>query len=69
MNRALSDFLKWVAEIEQNIATAIAESALGTGYEESLRCEIYSRLGIHPLSGTAMLPNQITVAPEPLRKV
>jgi hypothetical protein len=66
MNKALADFGQWALEIENNIATAIAESALGTGYEDSLRREIYSRLGIHPLSGAATLPDQISLASDPL---
>jgi hypothetical protein len=64
MNRALSEFLKWVVQIEKNVSTAIAESALGTGYEDALRREIYARLGIHPLASVATLPTQINlVAP------
>jgi hypothetical protein len=35
MDQALTQFLKWVAQIENDIATAIAESALGTGYEDA----------------------------------
>jgi len=62
MNRALSEFLKWAVQIEKNVSTAIAESALGTGYEDALRREIYARLGIHPLASVATLPNQISLA-------
>ena len=61
MDRALTQFLKWVAEIEKDIAKAISESALGTGYEDALRREIYARLGIHPLSGAPTLPHQINI--------
>lgn len=62
MDRALSKFLKWAAQIEDNITTAIAELALGTGYEEPLRRAIYVRLGIHPLSSVTTLPNHISLA-------
>jgi len=60
MHKALTQFLKWVGEIEQDITTAIAESALGTGYEDALRREIYLRLGIHAISTQKVLPQQIT---------
>lgn len=60
MDKALNSFLKWTSEIEKDINTAIAESALGTGYEDALRREIYSRLGIHPLAMLHTLPHQIT---------
>ena len=59
--KALDKFLGWVAEAEEDIKTAIAESAFGTGYEEALKKEIYSRLGIHPLTGAKTLPEQINL--------
>jgi hypothetical protein len=59
MDHALTQFLKWIAQIEKDIAMAISESALGTGYEDALKREIYTRLGIHPLSGATTLPAQI----------
>ena len=40
---------------------AIAESALGTGYEEALKREMYARLGVHPLALTRTLPATITL--------
>ncbi|WP_298253918.1 hypothetical protein [Bradyrhizobium sp.] len=61
MNIAVEAFLKWVAEAEEDIDAAIRESAFGTGYEEALKREIYSRLGIHPLTGAADLPVQISL--------
>jgi hypothetical protein len=61
MDAAVNDFLKWVSEAEQDIQTAITESAFGTGYEDILKKEIYTRLGIHPLTGVATLPFLISL--------
>ncbi len=61
MDDAVNDFLKWVSEAEQDIQMAIAESAFGTGYEDILKKEIYTRLGIHPLTGVATLPFLISL--------
>lgn len=59
MDAAVNDFLKWMANAEKDIQAAITESAFGTGYEDALKKEIYSRLGIHSLTGAAVLPSQI----------
>jgi hypothetical protein len=61
MDEAINKFLAWVSQTEADIETAIAESALGTGYEDALKKEVYTRLGIHPLSGAKILPAQITL--------
>jgi hypothetical protein len=61
MDDALTSFLKWVSAAEQDIQTAITESAFGTGYEDMLKKEIYTRLGIHPLTGIATLPFLISL--------
>lgn len=61
MDQALNGFLKWMSDAEQEIDTAINESAFGTGYEDNLKKEIYSRLGIHPLTGVATLPFLISL--------
>jgi hypothetical protein len=61
MDQAVSKFLAWVSQIEKEIETAITESALGTGYEDVLKQEVYNRLGIHRLSGAKILPAQITL--------
>jgi hypothetical protein len=61
MDNAVDAFLEWVSQAEQDIDTAINESAFGTGYEDALKREIYSRLGIHPLTGAAHLPAQISL--------
>lgn len=59
MDDAVNRFLAWFRETDEDIAIAIAESALGTGYEDALRKEIYSRLGIHPFSGAESIPEHI----------
>lgn len=59
MDEAVNKFLNWVAKTEEDIEKAIRESAYGTGYEDTLKREIYSRLGIHPLSSAKVLPPQI----------
>jgi hypothetical protein len=61
MDEAVNQFLIWVSQAEKDIETAITESALGTGYEDALKREIYGRLGIHPLSGAKVLPPHITL--------
>ena len=57
----MNDFLKWLEQAEKDIETAITESAFGTGYEDALKREVYLRLGIHPLTGAAVLPSQISL--------
>ncbi len=59
MEEAVKKFLAWTAKTEEEIEKAIRESAYGTGYEDALKKEVYSRLGVHPLSGTKVLPSQI----------
>lgn len=61
MDEALNKFLGWVSEAESDIRTAITESAFGTGYEDALKREVYTRLGIHPLTGIKILPDQISL--------
>ncbi len=61
MDHALTKFLAWVAEIENDLEAAIRDSALGTGYEESLKREVYRRLGIHPMVAIKTLPSEITL--------
>ncbi len=56
MDQAVNDFIVWVAETEKAIELAIAESALGTGYEDALKDEVYTRLGINRLAGAKQLP-------------
>lgn len=61
MNRALDKFLPWATEIDSDVSRAISESALGTGYEDAVKREVYSRLGIHPLAGAKVLPHEISL--------
>lgn len=61
MDRAVTAFIEWSGEIASEIDTAISESALGTGYEEVLRREVYNRLGIHPYAGAKALPSMIAL--------
>ena len=59
-DKAISEFLKVGREIDAEINRAISDSALGTGYEEALKREIYKRLGVHPLAINITLP--VTIA-------
>ncbi|HLP66084.1 MAG TPA: hypothetical protein VK181_01045 [Rhizobium sp.] len=61
MDQALDKFFEWVLEAEEEIKSAVNESAFGTGYEDALKKEVYSRLGIHPLTGAKELPAQISL--------
>ena len=61
---AVTEFLKWAAQIEKDINVALTDSALGTGYEDALKREVYARLGVHPLSAEKVLPMQIIFAPQ-----
>ena len=62
MNIAVSNFIDFVSSLEKRIDEMIAESALGTGYEQRLKDEVFKQLEIHPLAGSSMLPTQITLA-------
>ena len=61
MHAAVSNFIIFVSDIEKKIDEMIAESALGTGYEERLKHEVFKQLGIHPLAGAYILPPEITL--------
>jgi hypothetical protein len=61
MDIAVNDFLGWISEAEKDIDRAITESAFGTGYEDVLKKEIYVQLGVHPLTGAAVLPARISL--------
>jgi len=62
--RAVSEFLTWFDDIRGKLDTAINESALGTGYEDLLRAEVYERLGINPQVGVKVLPHEIRQTPK-----
>ena len=59
MLHAVSQFVEWVSDIEAEINVMIADSSLGTGYEDALRAEVFSQLGIHPMVGQETLPTEI----------
>ena len=59
MLHAVSKFVGWVSTIEAEINLMIADSSLGTGYEDALRAEVFSQLGIHPMVGQNTLPTEI----------
>lgn len=59
---AVNEYLKWFASIERKLQDGIANSALGTGYEEQLTAEVFKLLGINPLLTTTTLPHSISVA-------
>lgn len=60
---AVTDFFTWFDDIRARLDIGINKSAFGTGYEGRLRTEVYQRLGIHPLAGERILPNEINIAP------
>ena len=61
MLHAVSLFVEWVSTIEAEIDLMIADSSLGTGYEDALRAEVFSQLGIHPMVGQKTLPTEINL--------
>ena len=60
--KAVADFLTWFDDIRVRVDEAITESALGTGYEDVLRTQVYQRLGIHPAAGERVRPAVISLA-------
>ena len=61
---ALRGFREWFGEIERRLSGAVADSALGTGYEEQLRGEVFKLLGVDPVAGQAILPAVVDVYEE-----
>jgi hypothetical protein len=61
MMNTVTRFIEWFASIDFEIDRLIAESALGTGYEASLRTEVYARLKVHPMAGAKVLPSEIVL--------
>ncbi|MDZ4858043.1 MAG: hypothetical protein SGI88_03600 [Candidatus Hydrogenedentes bacterium] len=57
-------FLTWFDDVRIRLDVAISESALGTGYEDTLRSEVYSRLRISPVVGERVLEHDIGIAPQ-----
>jgi hypothetical protein len=61
MEAAVTDFIGWIADIQKEVGQAIMDSALGTGYEDQLRREVFARLGIHRAVGNKILPSRILI--------
>ena len=59
MAQAVSSFIAWIEGIEGEIDRRVAESSLGTGYEEVLKGAVFEEIGLHRLTGTKVLPNEI----------
>lgn len=59
MMNAVTNFIAWFSAIDADIDRLVADSALGTGYEDSLRTEVYARLKVHPMTGAKILPSEI----------
>ena len=62
MDKAVTKFISFVLDIEMKIDEMVNESALGTGYEDILKNEVFNQLGIHPLAGAKELPREITIS-------
>lgn len=61
MMTAVSDFIAWFSNVNTEIDRLIADSALGTGYEDALRTEVFARLGVHPMAGEKLLPSEVLI--------
>jgi hypothetical protein len=61
MLNAVTSFIAWLSAIDAEIDRLIADSALGTGYEDALRTEVYARLKVHPMAGAKQLPSEIVL--------
>jgi hypothetical protein len=55
-------YLDWFSGIQKKLEDGIANSALGTGYEEQLTAEVFKLLGLHPLLTHKTFPHSITLA-------
>lgn len=60
---AVKNFLDWFDDVQSHIDRAIEDSALGTGYENILRSQIFKRLGINPHIADRTLPQEINLRP------
>ena len=61
MDAAVTAFIAWTADIRRTVSDAISDSALGTGYEEQLRREVFLKLGINESAGKTALPSNIAL--------
>lgn len=59
---AVADYLNWFEGIEKRLEAGIADSALGTGYEEQLKIEVFRLVGLNPLLTERTLPQNIALA-------
>jgi hypothetical protein len=55
----IADFFAWFDKFQSLLNKALDESAVGTGYEESVRNKVYELLKIHPAVGERILPPTI----------
>ncbi|MHB8409434.1 MAG: HsdM family class I SAM-dependent methyltransferase [Acidiferrobacterales bacterium] len=55
----ITELDKWVTVIRNSLDDAVSASAAGSGYEEAVRADVYSLLGIHPVSLEKPLPRRI----------
>ena len=51
-----SRFLNWINQLQSRLEEALRDSAVGTGYEEQVRAQVYLNLRAHPLVGERTLP-------------
>ena len=59
---AVDEYLSWFSSIEKRLQDGIADSALGTGYEDQLTTEVFKILGLNPLVTEKDLPLHIDLA-------
>lgn len=64
-DEAIRSFLEWFEQLRTAIEEGVSTSALGTGYEEILRSEVFRALGIHPLAVARTLPELIQLERDP----
>jgi hypothetical protein len=52
----VAEFFVWFDKFQSHLNKSLEESAVGTGYEESVRNAVFDFLKIHPAVGIRMLP-------------
>lgn len=55
----LAEFFVWYEKFQSHLNKALDESAVGTGYEESVRSKVYEILKVHPAVGDRTLSSSI----------
>ena len=58
---AIQEFLSYIDTIRSDIDLNVADSSLGTGYDELLRLEVYRRLDVDPHVGDRVLPHEVVL--------